>query len=160
MNIHLTHEIALSEEEFFKTFFDKEFNRKLYREYLAFPEFDVLDFEENEKSIRRKVRALPKLEMPGAVAKVLGGSFRYTEEGTFDRATKIWKWKTTPSLMSEKIKNEGTMRVEKIGDDKVRRIADIVLEAKVFGIGGMLEGTFEKAIRSGWEKSAEFMNKK
>ena len=50
-------------------------------------------------------------------------------------------------------------RIEKIGDDKVRRIVELVIEAKVFGIGGMLESTTEKQLRDGWDDSAVFMNK-
>jgi hypothetical protein len=96
--------------------------------------------------------------MPGAVQKVLGSSFRYAEEGSFDKATKVWKFRTIPSMMADKTRNEGTLRVERVSDDKVRRILDVVLEVKVFGLGGTLESTFEKAIRDGWNNSASYMN--
>ena len=65
----------------------------------------------------------------------------------------------TPSTLAEKLKNEGTMRIEPIGEDRVRRIADIVVEAKIFGIGGLMESTTEKELRNGWDKSADFMKK-
>jgi len=158
VNIHLEHDIRLGEDAFWKTFFDRGFNERLYRDYLHFPEFEVTEQTETETEIRRKLRVLPKLDMPGAVQKVLGSSFRYVEEGTFDRKSKTWRFKTIPSLLADKTKNEGVLRVEAAGDDKVKRILDVSLEVKVFGLGGTLESTFEKAIRDGWNNSARYMN--
>ena len=47
--------------------------------------------------------------------------------------------------MAEKVRNEGTLRLEPLGDSRVRRIAEITVEAKVFGIGGMIESTLAEA---------------
>lgn len=65
----------------------------------------------------------------------------------------------TPSTMADKLRQEGTMRIEPIGDSKVRRIAELTMEAKVFGIGGLIESTTEKQLREGWDRSAVFMNR-
>ncbi|MEI2620448.1 MAG: DUF2505 family protein [Candidatus Nanopelagicales bacterium] len=61
--------------------------------------------------------------------------------------------------MADKLRQEGTMRIEPIGDSKVRRIAELTMEAKVFGIGGLIESTTEKQLREGWDRSAVFMNR-
>jgi hypothetical protein len=37
-------------------------------------------------------------------------------------------------------------------------VSEFHYEAKVFAIGGILESAFEKSLRSGWDKSAEFLN--
>ena len=63
-----------------------------------------------------------------------------------------------PSALADKMRNEGVMRIEAIGDNKVRRIADITIEAKIFGVGGLIESTAEKQLREGWGQSAIFMN--
>lgn len=154
----VTHEIHCNAENFWKLFFDKDFNVKLYKEGLGFPEFTIVDQRETDADLVRKVVGSPKMEVPGPVAKVLGSNFRYTEEGKFDKAAKIWRWKLIPSTMADKLRNEGTMRIEPIGDTKVRRIAELVLEAKVFGIGGLIESSSEKQLREGWDKSAVYMN--
>jgi hypothetical protein len=153
------HEIHCSAEKFWKLFFDKEFNDKLYREALGFPKYEVLKHEENDRQITHKVMGQPKMNMPGPVAKLLGSNFVYTEEGTFDRATSVWTWKMTPSALADKMRNEGSLHLEPIGDHKVRRVASIIIEAKIFGIGGMIESSAEKQLREGWEDSAKFMNK-
>ena len=155
----LTHEIRCNEETFWKIFFDKTFNETLFRSELGFPEYNILEQRETDAEIFRKISGQPKMNMPGPVMKALGSGFRYTEEGRLDKAKKIWSWKMTPSTLADKIRNEGTMRVEPAGEGKVRRVTEMTLEAKIFGIGGLLESSSEKAMREGWDKSAVFMNR-
>lgn len=154
----ITHEIQCNAEIFWKTFFDKDFNVKLYKEVLGFPEFNIVEQRETESGLVRKISGVPKMELPGPIAKLLGSGFRYTEDGTFDKAKGLWRWKLTPSTLADKTRNEGSMRIEPIGDTKVRRIADLEIEAKIFGVGGLMESTFEKQLREGWDKSAVYMN--
>lgn len=151
----LVHEIATDVDGFWKSFFDPDYNQALYAKGLQFPKYEVLKFEESDTKIVRSVRVTPKLDVPGPIAKMLGDGFAYLEEGTFDRATKIWTWKNTPS---DKLATEGKIRCEAAGDGKCRRVGDIKVEGKMFGLGGMLESTLEKNLRAGWDKSAVFLN--
>lgn len=155
----VTHEINCDEETFWKLFFDKDFNEQLFKKELGFPEFSVIEQRDNDRETFRKVSGQPKLDVPGPIAKLLGSGFRYTEDGKLDKASKVWRWKMTPSTMADKLRNEGSMRIEKIGDNKVRRIAEIEVEAKIFGIGGLMESTTQKELTAGWNASAVFMNK-
>ena len=68
-------------------------------------------------------------------------------------------FKTTPSLMADKVKNEGTVRIEVLGPNKIRRTVDVQLTVKIFGVGGMVESAFEKTIRDGWRKGTEFIKR-
>lgn len=155
----VTHEINCNVENFWKLFFDKEFNDRMYREGLGFPRYETLKQDETPAHITRKISGQPKMNMPGPVAKLLGSNFAYTEEGTFDKATAQWRWKMTPSALADKMRNEGTLHIEPIGEHKIRRIAEIIIEAKIFAIGGMVESSAEKQMREGWDESAKFMNK-
>lgn len=155
----VTHEINCNAETFWKTFFDKDYNEQLFLRELHFPEFSILEQKETETTITRKVAGQPKMDMPGPVAKLLGSNFRFTEDGTFTKATQVWRFKMTPSTMADKLRQEGTMRIEPIGDSKVRRIAQLEMEAKIFGIGGLIESSTEKQLRAGWDQSAVFMNR-
>jgi len=164
----VTHEIHCNVETFWKTFMDKEFNTQLYVGALGFPDFKVVDQSDDGTTVARKVSAQPKMEVPGALQKLIGQGFRYTEEGSMKKAEGIWRWKMTPSTLAEKLFTSGTIRVEPVahhggaahaGKDKVRRVAEINIEAKIFGLGGLIEGTTEKQMRDGWDKSATFMNK-
>ena len=155
----LTHELDCDVDTFWKTFFDHDFNTKMFKEGLGFPSFEVVDQKDGEKEITRRSKVTPKMDVPGPVAKLLGASFTYTEDGTFDKASKVWRWKTMPSSMGDKVKSSGTVRVEPRGAGKCRRICDFDFEAKVFGLGGIIEGALEKNLRAGWDKSAEWMNR-
>ena len=155
----VTHEINCNVETFWSTFFDKSFNEKLYLEALGFPEYKTLEQSETDTRITRKVKGQPKMSLPGPVAKLFGSNFSYVEEGSFDKATKVWRWKLTPSTLAEKLIQDGSVRVEAIGDSKVRRVADLTIEAKVFGVGGLIESSAEKQLREGWDASAVYMNK-
>lgn len=155
----VTNEIRCNQETFWRIFFDKAFNEELYLKVLGFPSFKIVSQTENDREILRKVAGQPKMNVPGPLAKMFGPGFGYTEEGRFDRATQVWTWKLTPSSMAEKLRNEGSVRVTSTGENTVRRVADITIEAKIFGVGGLIESTTEKQLREGWETSAVFMNK-
>lgn len=156
--LNLVHEINCNVETFWKIFLDKNFNEELFRKQMGFPEFTIQSQNETDTQATRTVKATPKIDMPGPVKKVMGDSFSYVETGTLDKKTGTWRFKIVPSAMADKIRNEGTMRIEPIGSDKVRRIAEINVEAKIFMIGGLIEGNAEKALRDGWDKAALFMN--
>jgi Protein of unknown function (DUF2505) len=155
----ITHEINCNAETFWKVFLDKEFNEKLYRGELGFDEYNIVDQRDTGTEVIRKTFGRPKVNLPGPLAKLVGDGFSYTEDAKLNKATQVWSWKLTPSTLADKTRNEGQMRIEPIGDNRVRRIAEIVIEAKVFGVGGLLESTFEKELRQGWDRSAIFTNK-
>ena len=152
----LVHELDIDVDGFWKLFFDEEYNRALYLKGLGFPKFEILKFEEDDKKIARTVRVTPKLDVPGPIAKIIGDGFSYVEGGTFDRSTKIWTWE---NAQKDKLASQGTVRAEANGEGKCKRVGDFKVEGKVFGLGGMLESTLEKNLRSGWDKSAAFLNR-
>ena len=156
--LNLTHTINCDVDTFWKTFFDAEYNDKLYLGALEFPEFKVSTQTENDKEIVRVCTGEPKMTVPAPVAKLLGSSFKYKEDGRFDKATKVWTWKLTPSTLADTIRNEGVLKVEAAGEGKCRRVVEIIIEAKIFGVGGMIESSSEKQLRDGWDASAKFMN--
>ncbi|MFO0614514.1 MAG: DUF2505 family protein [Polyangiaceae bacterium] len=139
-------------DTFWKMFFDREYNKKLYLEGLSFKQFEILELTETT----RRMRGTPRMTLPGPVAKLLGDSFGYEEVGTFDKANNIFKWKMIPNTMKDKLFTEGSVKIEPAGDGKVKRTSTAQIEAKVFGLGGVLEGTAEKEMTSSWEKEAVF----
>ncbi len=154
----LTHEINCDVDTFWKVFFNKDFSHELFRGALQFPAYEIMELKDGDKEIFRRVSATPKMDAPAAVAKVLGSSFSYVEEGRFDKGTKIFQWKSIPSTMADKVRTEGSVRAEPAGDGKIRRVSDFSFEAKVFGLGGVIESALEKNLRHGWDESAVFMN--
>lgn len=155
----ISHEFNSDADTFWKTFFDREFNEKLYKEHLQFSHYEIVEQRETDREILRKVKGTPKLNVPGPVAKLLGNGFSYVEEGKLDKATKLWSWKMIPSALGDKMRNEGVVRIEPIGPDRIRRVAEITIEVKMFGVGGLIESSAEKQLREGWDASAPFFQK-
>jgi hypothetical protein len=154
----ITHEINCDVDTFWRIFFQREFNDAVYKQALGFPQFEMLELRETPTGMYRKCKGQPKLDMPGPVMKVLGSSFGYTEEGNLDRAKNTWTWKMTPSTLADKLRQEGKFTITPHGEGKVRRVTELTNEAKIFGIGGLIESAGEKQLRAGWDTSARFMN--
>lgn len=155
----MTHEIDCDADRFWQIFLDRDFTSRLYKEELGFPAWQLESEKDSDREILRTVRATPKMDVPGPVAKLLGSGFSYVEEGRFDKATKTYRWNIKPSTLENKLRNEGTVRCEPLGPSKCRRIVEVVLDAKVFGVGGIIEGAVEKGLREGWEMSAKATNR-
>ncbi len=153
----MRHDIECSEARFWELFFDNELQKRIYAE-LGFPKWEVLEMKDTGNEVFRVVRAIPKLDVPAAVAKLLGPGFGYTEEGRFDRASKVFRFNVKPSTLADKLRNEGSVKVEPKGGDRCTRIVEIVAEAKIFGVGGMIEKMTETTHRVGWEKSVRYFD--
>jgi hypothetical protein len=51
----------------------------------------------------------------------------------------------------------GTVRIEPAGDGHCRRTDDFSIEAKIFGLGSLIESSIEKELRSAREKEYAFL---
>ena len=92
------------------------------------------------------------------MARLLGSTFGYEEVSTFDKASKVLRFVVKANVMSDKLHTEGFVRCEARGDGTSLRVVEITTEAKVFGLGGMIESAFERSFRNGWGGSAVFIN--
>jgi hypothetical protein len=156
----MRHDIECGPDRFWQLFWDMDIQKRIFLTELGFPKWEVVEHKDTDKEILRIVKAVPKVDAPAAVTKVLGAGFGYTEEGRFDKASKVYKFVIKPTTMADKLKNEGTVRCEaKVGSDsKCTRIVDVVAEAKIMMVGGMIEKMTEKGQRDGWEMSARIFN--
>ena len=142
-------------ETVWKAYLDPAYVRALYLDTLGYRALDVLEVTEQS----RKLRVVPKLSLPGPIQKLLGDSFAYEDHGTLDRARNVWTWQMVqPSQLAPGAKpkpgivtTRGTVRVEAVGERECRRTDELVIEANVFGLGGLIESSAEKEARAGWE---------
>jgi hypothetical protein len=91
------------------------------------------------------------------VAKLLGPRLGYNEHAHLDRDDGVWTFEIKLSVLTDRIRMGGKMRIEPNGDDKCRRIVDLWTDVKIFGLGGMVEKAAEKNLRDGWGKSATWL---
>ncbi len=158
--VTLKHEIDTDEDTFWsKIVLDEAFNKKMYEGQLKFPAWKLLEMKEDDAKITRRVQVDPPVgDLPAAVKKIIGDKLSYTEEGTFDKKTKRYTFKVTPSTMAEKTKVRGELWTEKLGDKKIMRMCKINVEVKIFVVGGMVEDRIMSDLRSSYENSTTITN--
>ena len=137
--IELRHEFNCDQDTFWKeVFFDADFNRKLFLEHLRFEHWEVAKMEENDNEIRRTLDIIPTVgDMPGPLKK-FASDLGFREEAVFNKKTKVHRFKVIPNKMANKLNIEGQVTVEEKGNSVVR-IVRFEVNAKIFGIGGLLE---------------------
>jgi hypothetical protein len=143
--------LPCSAETFWKIFFDENYTRTLYLDELHFTECKLLEQTENA----RKLKLSPKL--PGILAKLVGDSFAYEEHGMIDRARNLWTWKMIPR--KEIVATRGSVRIEPIDDKSCRRHDEVIIEGKMFGVGGIIESNAEKEVRASFTKELAFFTR-
>ena len=147
-------------DTFWASFLDASYLRALYLDGLGARAFDVLDIGEAS----RKLYIVPKLKLPAPVAKLIGESFAYEEHGTLDRAKNEWTWRMVqPANLDPKSKPRkdavtmrGALRIEPSGQTQCRRTDTFTVEAKIFGLGGLIESTIEKELQGARDKEYAF----
>ncbi|HTJ80852.1 MAG TPA: DUF2505 domain-containing protein [Polyangiaceae bacterium] len=150
-----TLELDCDADTFWKMLFDDAFIRGVHLDGMGFREIEILKKTDSSRTLR----AVPKLDAPEAVAKLLGDRFGYEERATLDRTKNEWRFHMVPNALGEKLRTEGTTRLEPLGDGRVRRRDEVTFECKVFGLGGMIESTAEKQLKASWEKEEAFVKR-
>ena len=142
-------------DTFWEIFRDQKFTEELHSRDLGSRSLEVLELTDTV----RRLRVSPKLDMPKAVAKLLGDSFAYEEQAELDRESNTWRWKIIPSTLADKVTTEGVFRLEPMDGGKCKRIDEATIEAKVFGLGKLLEGTTEKQVLATWDTEVAGVNR-
>jgi len=153
----LSHEFDCSADTFWDLFLDERFTERHYLEGVRFSEYRVVQQRDTPENIARTVEAMPRVQLPKAVAKLFGAGLRYVEEGVFDKVARIFKYRTIPSALADRIHNEGTIRTEALSDGRIRRVIDVTVDVRIALLGGSMETLAEKTLREGWDASAQFI---
>ena len=154
----LVHEMDATVDGYWRTFFDPTYEKAVVAA-LAYREYTAVERAETDTEMRQKTRAVPRLDVAAALGKLIGASFGYVEDGVFDKATKIWRTHTIPDAFNGRMPFDTVMRVEPGRTaSSCRRTLEFRIDARVRGIGGMLESSLEKNLRAGWGESTTFMN--
>ena len=157
--VMLRHEIDTDVDTFWKIVFDGEFNKNLYEGVLKFPAWKLLDVKEDDAKLVRQVQVDPPVgDLPGPLKKLVGERLAYTEDGTFDKTSKRYTFKVTPSTMADKTKINGELWAEKVSDKKILRMCRISVEVKVFMVGSMVEERILSDLRASYDNSTSYTN--
>jgi len=148
---------------FWKRYLDPEYTRALYLGELGYKGLDVIEISETS----RKLRVVPKLNVPGPIASLLG-DFAYEDHGTLDRDKNVWTWRMVqPAVLAPGAKprknvvtTSGTLRIESTGEGTCRRTDTLTIEAHIFGLGSVIESSAEKEAQAAWAKEFAFLKRR
>jgi hypothetical protein len=160
--VHYTikHTIETDVDTFWKSlFFNEEFNRAFYVDYLEFTKYEVLEARTDpDGTVHRRVDCTPKLELPAPVRKFFGGDVGFIEAGRYDPKAKKYFVQALPRMVPDRIKTSSEVWVEPAGDKRCERIVTIDNTVKAFGLGTLIEGFIEQQTRELYQHMTEFTN--
>jgi hypothetical protein len=156
----IVHTYNCSESTFWdELFLDEEYNRRLYLEALRFHAWKVVKNETVGDEVHRDIEVVPRLgDMPGPMKKVLGDNLKYREEGVFNKAERRYSLRIIPSTLADKTQVTGIMHTEPIDDKSCRRVFEVTVAVKIFGLGGMMEKHLIGDITKSYAVGAKFTN--
>ena len=148
-------------ETFWAAFLDESYLTALHLDELEYRAFAVIEIGETS----RKLRIVPKMNLPASVAKLIGDSFAFEDHGTLDRARSEWTWRMvqpanldpTSKPRKDVVTMHGRVRIDAAGDGHCRRTDDFSIEAKIFGLGSLIESSIERELRSARAKEYAFL---
>lgn len=138
-------------------FFDREFNEALFLGRLKFERWQEIERTPTADGFVRVVEAVPRIgEVPAPVKALLKNGAGYRERGEYKRATSSYSLSVTAQSLPDKLKVSGEMTVEPSGAGRCRRVHLAEVQAKIFGIGGVLEKLVLDTLEKSYNKSAAF----
>lgn len=159
--VRIIHAIECDVAAFWSNFLDDDFHHNLFVRQLDYSVYRLLERTDQGNIVRRRIEIMLKVDMPAAVAKVLGDKFSYCEAGEFDRATGIYHFSLVPpaGTPAGMANCGGVMRAEPAANGKTTRIIEISVEVHMFGLGGMLEPFALKAAQNIFDQQAPLLNR-
>lgn len=155
--VRIEHDFECSENGFWETFLNVEYNKEMFQVHMKFPRWEIVRIQDESGVISRVVEVEPYVaELPGPIKKVLGDTIRYREEGQLDRTKNRYDLRVVPSRLADKILVSGRQFTEPLGETRCRRIFEATVEVKVFGIGGLIEKNIASDLRKSYDIGARF----
>ena len=143
-----------------KIFLDDEYNRKLFQDELHFESWRVSSSEQRGQEIHRVVEAVPRLgDLPAALKRLLSEGAAYQERGVVDRSAQRYRLEVTPRSLASKLSISGELFTTPLAERSCRRTYVARVEARVFGVGGMIEDRLLHDIERSYVKAAVFTNR-
>src|SRR5689334_6343790 len=143
-----------------KIFLDEEYNRKLFVDELHFSVWKLLKQEDRGEEVHRVLEATPPLgDLPGALKKLLSEGLGYEERGVLDKKAQRYRLEVTPRSLAGKITITGELSTKPLTERSCTRVYVAKADARVFGVGGMIEQRLLDDIEKSYNKSAVFTNR-
>ncbi len=155
--IVIVHDFECSEQAFWNTFLNNDYNKEMFIESMKFARWEVLKFDVSDLTADRIIEVEPRVgELPGPIKKVVGDKVGYREEGRLDRSQNCYELRITPGMLASKISVSGRQYTKPDGDHRCQRIFEATVEVRLFGVGSLIEKHIIRDMQKGYDAGAEF----
>jgi hypothetical protein len=160
-SFRVEHEFQCSQDCYWeRVFFDEEYNRRLFRDELHFPEWREVEKKDEGPRVLRLVRALPPFgDLPGPLKALIGDGVGYEERGVYDRSAHRYEAKVQPNRLADKVTVAVSMTTEELGEHRCKRLVTGSVTARIPFVGGILEQRMISDLSRSYAKSADFTNR-
>lgn len=143
---------------YWEFFFSEDYNAAMWPALDI--EWELLAFdrkgEGKDLRITREQRLTPQREVPGFLKRLVDGAITYVEKNDFVAADNVMKTITIPGFAADRLRTEGTYRLEPLGDRKVRRVWEGICVCKIPLIGGKVEKQLVEEVRESYRRATTF----
>jgi hypothetical protein len=157
MKLHCEHEIPLSADAFWDVLHAPRYEA-LVAEGANLHEYRELERRDEGDAIYRRLLGRP--ELPAALTMLVAriapeaGMPSYVEEQWRSKSRMEVRWRMQPSVLPDRSRIEGTLRVEPLDAERCRRVLDGVVEVDLFGIGRLVEKAVVSAVVDAYARAA------
>lgn len=145
-------------DQYWKTFFDEDYNRALF-EHLDI-DYEPISLERTGEGddlvIVREQRLVPRREVPKIIQKFAKGAIAYREHNRFIARDDRVEVRTVPSFLSEKVVTRGTYWLEPTGDGAVKRIFEGECSVSIPIVGKSIEKVIVDEVTASYARTTAF----
>lgn len=98
------------------------------------------------------------VDAPGAVRKIFGETQRIEETARWKKGSDTVQIRYQPSIMSDKVSMQGTLTCTPADGGRCRVVMDLEITARIFVVGGVIEGIISKALPKRQAKDVAYFN--
>ena len=157
MKLYCEHRIARDAQKLWAVLHTPAFETRLARA-IGLDEYSELEREETRDAVYRKIRVVPHI--PSAFRSLLqrvGAAERvsYIEEQWQSREAMEVRWRMTPSLLADRTRIEGRIRIDPLDATSCLRVLDGTVNVRLPGLGRAVERAIVSGALEAYEKSAQ-----
>ena len=157
MKLHCAHEIPLPADAFWEVLHAPRYEA-LVAEAAGLGEYTELERRDDPDAIYRRLHSRPELPdaLRGLLRRIAPGTetASYIEEQWRSKSQREVRFRMEPSVLADRVRIEGVVRIEARGRTRCVRILDGVVEVSLFGLGTLVERAIVSATIDAYAKGA------
>jgi hypothetical protein len=157
MRLYCEHRISRDATNLWEILHTPAFEARL-AQAIGLTEYTELVREEAEDAVYRRIRVVPSI--PGSFRSLLRGAgaaekISYIEEQWRSRTEMEVRWEMTPSILADRVRIAGRIRIEPLDGASCLRILDGAVEVRIPIMGRTIEQAVVAGALAAYGKSAE-----